>query len=163
VQEAKDNTARVLEMSEPPQIDDAGDDALRALLGEAAPPSYVAILGYVKPSEDFDAAVAELRAAIRDATKATTTFGYGPRYLHSTGQLHKGGPPTGRFLELVHDGEEDAEIPEAGHTFATLKGAQADGDLLTLRDHGRPAERVRLDGDPAAAVRELAGRISSLL
>jgi transaldolase/glucose-6-phosphate isomerase len=163
VQEAKDNTARVLEMSAPPQIEEAGEDALRALVAEAGPPSYVAILGYVEPSDDFDAAVAELRAAIRDDTKGTTTFGYGPRYLHSTGQLHKGGPTTGRFLELVHDGEEDVEIPEAGHTFGKLKGAQADGDLLTLRDHGRPAERVRLDGDPAAAVRELAARVRGLL
>ena len=63
--------------------------------------------------------MAELRAAIRDATKATTTFGYGPRYLHSTGQLHKGGPPTGLFLQLVHDGDEDVEIPGAGYTFGT--------------------------------------------
>ena len=61
--------------------------------------------------------VAELRAAIRDATQATTTFGYGPRYLHSTGQLHKGGPPTGLFIQLVHDGDEDVEIPGAGYTF----------------------------------------------
>ena len=63
-----------------------------------------------------DAAAAELREAIRDATKATTTFGYGPRYLHSTGQFHKGGPKTGRFLVLVHDGPEDVEIP--GRPFA---------------------------------------------
>ena len=77
------------------------------------PPHYVAIMGYVKPSEAFDAAIAELRAAIRDGTKATTTFGYGPRFLHSTGQFHKGGPPTGLFLQLVHDGEEDVEVPEA--------------------------------------------------
>ena len=86
--------------SRPPSrrtVDEAGDAALRALLGGAGPPSYVAIMAYVQPSEEFDEAVAELRAAIRDATKATTTFGYGPRFLHSTGQFHKGGPPTGRL------------------------------------------------------------------
>jgi transaldolase / glucose-6-phosphate isomerase len=159
VQEAKDNTSKVLAMSEPPDLPEADDDALKALLSRAAPPHYVAIMGYVQPSGVFDEAVAELRAAIRDATKATTTFGYGPRFLHSTGQLHKGGPPTGLFLQLVHDGEQDVEIPGEDYTFGKLKNAQADGDLLTLRDHGLPAERVRLEGDPAAAVRELTKRL----
>src|SRR3712207_4258094 len=105
VQEAKDNTKRVLgqldgggELQEPPDADEA---ALRALVDGLAAPGYLAILGYVPPSEAFDEAVAELRAAVRDATGAATTFGYGPRYLHSTGQLHKGGPARGRFLELV--------------------------------------------------------------
>jgi transaldolase / glucose-6-phosphate isomerase len=152
VQEAKDNTNKVLEGGELP-TPDLGD--ARELLSGAAPPHYVAIMGYVQPSEEFDSAVSELRAAIRAKTKATTTFGYGPRFLHSTGQYHKGGPPTGLFLQLIHDGDEDAEIPEAGYTFGHLKNAQAIGDLLTLRDHGLPAVQVRLDGDPAAAVRAL--------
>ena len=107
--------------------------------------------------------MAELRATIRDATKATTTFGYGPRFLHSTGQFHKGGPPTGLFLQLIHDGDEDVEIPEAGYSFRTLKNAQATGDVLTLRDHGLPAERVRLEGDPAQALRDLTKRIKGML
>ena len=152
VQEAKDNTNKVLEASELP-TPDPGDP--RELLSGAAPPHYVAIMGYVKPSDEFDAAVTELREAIREKTKATTTFGYGPRFLHSTGQFHKGGPPTGLFLQLIHDGDEDVEIPEAGYTFGHLKNAQAVGDLLTLRDHGLPAVQVRLEGDPAAAVRAL--------
>jgi hypothetical protein len=154
VQEAKDNTARVLEAGDLPEVD-SGD--LDELLGKAAPPHYVAIMGYVKPSEAFDDAVGELRQRIRSQTKATTTFGYGPRFLHSTGQLHKGGPPTGLFLQLVHDGDEDAEIPEAGYSFRHLKNAQAIGDLQTLRDHDLPAVQVRLEGDPAPAVRKLAG------
>ena len=152
VQEAKDNTNKVLEAGELP-TPDPGDP--RELLSGAAPPHYVAIMGYVKPSDEFDAAVTELREAIREKTKATTTFGYGPRFLHSTGQFHKGGPPTGLFLQLIHDGDEDVEIPEAGYTFGHLKNAQAVGDLLTLRDHGLPAVQVRLEGDPAAAVRAL--------
>jgi transaldolase/glucose-6-phosphate isomerase len=162
VQEAKDNTAKVLAMDEPPRIDEADDDALRALLGKAAP-HYVAIMAFLKPSEEFDAAAAELRTTIRDATKATTTFGYGPRFLHSTGQFHKGGPPTGLFLQLVHDGEEDAEVPGEAYTFGRLKSAQADGDLLTLRDHDLPAERVRLEGDPAQALRGLTKKIKEML
>jgi transaldolase / glucose-6-phosphate isomerase len=156
VQEAKDNTARVLEAGDLPEVDPGDVDEL---LGKAAPPHYVALLGYVKPSAELDEAVTELRRKIRDGTGATTTFGYGPRYLHSTGQLHKGGPPNGLFVELLHDGDEDAEIPEAGQTFRHLKNAQAIGDLQTLRDHDLPAVQVRLDGDLAQAVRELTERV----
>jgi transaldolase/glucose-6-phosphate isomerase len=167
VQEAKDAVKKVLEgyatTGALPDVPNADDAALRALLGAAAPPHYVAIMGYVQPSEAFDRAVDELRVTIRDATRATTTFGYGPRFLHSTGQFHKGGPATGIFLQLVHDGGEDIEIPRAGYTFGTLKNAQATGDLETLRAHGLPAERVRLEGDPAAAVEALTARIKEML
>jgi transaldolase / glucose-6-phosphate isomerase len=163
VQEAKDNTAKVLEAADPPTVEDAGDDALRALLTQAKPPEYVAIMGYLEPSDAFDAAVEELRTTIRDATKATTTFGYGPRFLHSTGQFHKGGPATGLFLQLVHDGGEDVEIPDAAYSFEQLKHAQATGDVLTLRDHGRPVERVRLQGDPVEALRGLTAKIKEML
>jgi hypothetical protein len=96
-------------------------------------------------------------------TGAATTFGYGPRFLHSTGQLHKGGPPTGRFLQLVADPTEDAEIPEVGYSFGTLIAAQAAGDLQTLRSHGLSAERVKLDGPAPEAVRALTERIKGVL
>ena len=163
VQEAKDSTSRVLEAGTADQPD-ADDDALRKLLKGLGDPGYLAILGYVAPSAEFDAAVAELRAAVRDATKSTTTFGYGPRYLHSTGQLHKGGAETGSFLALLHDSEPDIPIPGADYGFTRLKHAQAIGDLDTLRGHGRPAERVTLLGaEPAAALRELTERIKGLL
>jgi transaldolase/glucose-6-phosphate isomerase len=163
VQEAKDNTKRALDADARDQPD-ATDDDLRALLDGLGAPHYLAVMGYVAPSEDFDAAVAELRATVRDATKAATTFGYGPRFLHSTGQLHKGGPPTGRFLQLVHDSEPDVEVPGAPYTFTRLKHAQAIGDLETLRGHGLPAQRVTLRGDdPAAALRELTARLKGLL
>jgi transaldolase/glucose-6-phosphate isomerase len=163
VQQAKDATSKVLSEPELTSIEDADDDALRKLLSEAKPPAYVAILGYVEPSEEFDRAIDGLRVAIRDATKATTTFGYGPRYLHSTGQFHKGGPPVGVFLELVHDSDQDVEVPEAEYTFNTLKNAQAIGDLQTLREVGRPAERVRLEGDPVEAVERLTQKIKEML
>jgi glucose-6-phosphate isomerase/transaldolase/glucose-6-phosphate isomerase len=167
VQEAKDNTKKVLDEYEAngelPAVEDASDEALRELLAGAKPPHYVAIMGYLKPSSEFDSAVSRLRSAVREATKATTTFGYGPRFLHSTGQFHKGGPPTGLFLQLVHDGDEDVEIPEAGYTFGTLKNAQATGDLQTLRSHDLPAQRVRLEGDPAEAVERLTDKIKEML
>jgi transaldolase/glucose-6-phosphate isomerase len=159
VQEAKDATARVLNEGGQDQPD-ADDDALRALVSGLGAPGYLAIMGYVEPSDDVGAAVTELRAVVRDARRSATTFGYGPRFLHSTGQLHKGGPPTGRFLQLVHDSEPDVDIPEAGYTFTRLKHAQTIGDLETLRAHDLPAERVTLSGaDPAAGVRELTDRI----
>jgi hypothetical protein len=149
VQEAKDATAKVLQegLEEP--------ESGKLDLAGVAPPHYVAIQGFVKPSAEFDEAIAELRSAIRDKTRATTTFGYGPRYLHSTGQFHKGGPPTGVFIQLVHDGDVDIDIPGAGYSFKTLKNAQAIGDYRTLQAHGLPVTRIRLDGDPAKAVRDL--------
>jgi hypothetical protein len=163
VQEAKDNTARVLESGSIPDLAEASDEDLRALLADATPPHYVAILGYLPYSDEVEAAVAELRTAIRAATGAATTFGYGPRFQHSTGQLHKGGPPSGRFLQLVNEPERDADIPEAGYSFGTLIAAQAAGDLQTLRAHGLKAERVKLSGESAAAVRALTERIKGVL
>jgi glucose-6-phosphate isomerase len=168
VQQAKDATNRVLSGYEAehelPEVADADEEALRTLLRDAAPPSYVAIMGYLQPSPEFDMVATELRETIRAATKATTTFGYGPRFLHSTGQFHKGGPKTGRFLQLIHDGPEDVEIPGKPFTFTTLKNAQAIGDLETLRSLELPAERVRLHGDdPAQALRALTAKIKELL
>jgi transaldolase / glucose-6-phosphate isomerase len=163
VQEAKDATSRVLAEGGEDQPD-ATDDDLRELLGGLGAPHYLAIMGYVEPSADFDAAVSELRQVVRDATKSATTFGYGPRFLHSTGQLHKGGPPTGRFLQLIHDSAPDVEIPGADYGFTRLKHAQAIGDLETLRAHDLPAARVTLDGDdPAAALRALTERVRGLM
>jgi transaldolase/glucose-6-phosphate isomerase len=163
VEAAKKRTAQVLETDEgdPPN---AGDEELRGLLEELAPPHYLGVVAFLQPTAAFDDAVAELRAAVRDATRAATLFGYGPRYLHSTGQLHKGGPPSGRFLQLIHDSEPDLEVPGAPYTFNRLKHAQATGDLETLRSRGRRAERVTLEGDdPAAALRDLTARIRELL
>ncbi len=164
VQQAKDATKRVLAdyeaRHELPQVPDADKAAVRSLLLDGKPPQYVAIMAYSEPSPEFDQAAGELRVAIRAATKATTTFGYGPRFLHSTGQFHKGGPKTGRFLQLIHDGPEDVDIPGAPYTFTTLKNAQAIGDLNTLRELGLPAERVRLAGDdPVSALRALTATI----
>jgi transaldolase/glucose-6-phosphate isomerase len=164
VQQAKDATKRVLAGYEqqrrlsPPADADAA--ALGSLLRGAAPPGYVALMAYAEPSPEFDEAAAELRVAIRAATGATTTFGYGPRFLHSTGQFHKGGPPVGRFLQLLCDGPQDVEIPGAPYGFTTLKEAQAIGDLETLRELGLPAERVRLQSeDPVGALRALTASI----
>jgi glucose-6-phosphate isomerase len=164
VQQAKDATKRVLDgyeqSGELPEVPTAGEQELRELLLGASPPAYVALMGYLQPSEAFDAAAGELRAAIRAATTATTTFGYGPRFLHSTGQFHKGGPKVGRFLQVLHDGPADVPIPGRRYTFDTLKEAQAIGDIQTLRELGLPAERLRLEGDDTVgALRALTSKI----
>jgi glucose-6-phosphate isomerase len=167
VQQAKDATNRVLaefeERRELPQLPDATEAELRSLLLGASPPQYLALMGYGTPSPEFDDAVAELRTVLRAATRATTTFGYGPRFLHSTGQYHKGGPRQGRFLQLLHDSPPDVPIPGAPYTFTTLKNAQAIGDENTLRELGLPAERLRLTAEDAAAgVREITTRIKEM-
>ena len=152
VQEAKDNTNRVLAEGS----GDVEDGSFDELLDGLAAPSYVAIMGYLPYDDAIDAAVNELRAALIERYGVATTWGYGPRFLHSTGQYHKGGPATGRFLQLVHDSDADADIPGEEYGFRTLVSAQADGDLATLRSHGLPAVRVRLDAsDIAGGIRAL--------
>ena len=155
VQEAKDNTARVLEHG----AGDLDEGDVGALL-QVEPPGYVAIMGYLTYSDDVEAAISRLRARLVERHGVATTWGYGPRFLHSTGQFHKGGPATGRFLQLVHDSAEDLEIPGRSFGFRTLISAQADGDLQTLRDHGLQAARVRLSAaDLVAGIDAITGRI----
>ena len=155
VQEAKDNTARALKESV-----EAEPGAFEDLLDGLAAPGYVAIMGYLPYDEAIDSAVLKLRAALLAKHGVATTFGYGPRFLHSTGQYHKGGPAQGRFLQLTHDSAEDEPVPGEDFGFRTLISAQADGDLATLRAHGLPAARVVLPaGRIASAIEELAERV----
>jgi transaldolase/glucose-6-phosphate isomerase len=124
---------------------------------------YVAQLGYVVPDDGLHADFSRLQGEARDATRLACTFGFGPRYLHSTGQLHKGGPNTGVFLQATVDGGADIPIPGQPYGFATLFAAQARGDLEVLQARGRRALRVHVeDGDPRKflqAVREALGLI----
>jgi len=147
VQEAKDNTARVLE--EGPG--EGEDGSFPALMDGLAPPRYLAILGYLPYRDDVDEAIVRLRTRVLERHGIATTFGYGPRYLHSTGQLHKGGPATGAFLVLTHDADDDLAIPGKTFGFRGLIEAQAAGDLQTLRAHGLDAVRVRLPASSLAA------------
>ena len=166
VQEAKDNTNKVLESGSLPVIEAADDAALKALL-DVESPHYVAILGYLPTAgpanAGIDDAVAELRAAIREATGMATTWGYGPRFQHSTGQEHSGGAPNGRFLQLVNVPQAQLPIPGESYDFTTLIDAASAGNLQTLRSHGLAAERVVLEGDLAQAIRALTARIRNIL
>jgi len=116
-------------------------DALRRA---ARPGDYLAILAYLAPTPDVTAELQAVRVAWGRALGCVTTLGFGPRYLHSTGQLHKGGPNTGLFLVVTTDDAEDAEIPETGFTFGRLKRAQARGDIRALLARGRRVAHVHL-------------------
>jgi len=135
------------------------EDTARALgdwLGLARPGDYVAIQAFLAPGKAVDRALGRLRDRLIDAAHLPTTLGYGPRFLHSTGQLHKGGPNTGLFLQLVDHAERDLPIPETTHTFGRLIAAQADGDLAALLARGRRVLRVDLGHDAVAGLKKLA-------
>ena len=124
--------------------------ALKAGLGKPSAGRYVAIQAFIAPSAAADEAFERIRALVRDRTGSATTAGYGPRFLHSTGQLHKGGAPTGWFLQLTSRHPHDREIPGWPYTFGRLVDAQAQGDAESLASHDLPILRLRLGADHAA-------------
>ncbi len=162
VQESKENTSRILKEVQArgrlARVQTDGD--LADLLAQAAPGKYLAVLAYMRPSAQADAALNALRKAVLVRHRLATTTGYGPRYLHSTGQLHKGGPNTGLFLQLLEEMTPDLEIPGAPYTFGTLAASQAVGDHQSLQAHQRPVVHVRLGRSGLSTIRALA-RLSS--
>jgi glucose-6-phosphate isomerase len=126
--------------------------ALEALLGELADDGYLAVMAYV--DSERDAALHGIRAALARRTGRPVTFGWGPRFLHSTGQYHKGGHPQGVFLQITCTEPADVEIPDRPFTFGTLIAAQAAVDAGVLADRGRPVLRLNLT-DPEAGVQQV--------
>ena len=119
-------------------------------------------MSYLPPESATQEVIGELRAAVRSRGGHATTCGIGPRYLHSTGQYHKGGPDTGVFLMITADDRTSTQIPDAPYTFSTLKRAQALGDQQALAAHGRRVARVHLSGDNhAEALQQLFARALS--
>lgn len=116
---------------------------------------YVALLVYLEETPEIHSAIEKLRATLRAVTGCAVTSGYGPRYLHSTGQLHKGGPDSGVFLEITAPDTTDFEVPSQSYTFSILKQAQAQGDLEALWAHRRRAIRVDLGTDIASGLKRL--------
>jgi RpiB/LacA/LacB family sugar-phosphate isomerase len=135
---------------------------LAAHLAMAAPGDYLAIQAYLTPTAEAGRALQEMRAALRDRLRVATTVGWGPRYLHSTGQLHKGGPTSGLFIQITGEDREDLPIPGAGYGFSTLKSAQALGDLQSLRDGARRVIRLHLTGKQSQALPQLLQMVSGL-
>jgi transaldolase/glucose-6-phosphate isomerase len=131
-------------------------DALLALTDQAqANKSYFAILAYMPPSAAADQLFSEIRDVIRAQRQIATTAGYGPRFQHSTGQLHKGGPGTGIFLQITTDAPTHLTIPDAKYDFSTLIWAQATGDLQALNKLGRPTLRIHIQDDPIEGLQQL--------
>ncbi|MDQ6661879.1 MAG: transaldolase, partial [Chloroflexota bacterium] len=125
------------------------EDYLKKLLAQANPGDYIALMAYVQITDENEAALQDLRTALRDTYRVATTVGYGPRFLHSTGQLHKGGANNGVFIQITGDTHYDAAIPGEPYTFDVLKAAQALGDLRSLDSHGRPNVRIAISGNLA--------------
>jgi transaldolase/glucose-6-phosphate isomerase len=143
VEEAKHATKEILDAGalESPGIDDVGD-----LLGSLEHHDYVAIQAFIDPTRENADMLERARLAIRDRYKVAVTVGFGPRFLHSTGQLHKGGPASGAFVQVVDDEHDtDVSIPGADYTFGDLIDAQALGDLRALRARNRRVARVSTD------------------
>ncbi|WP_069801444.1 bifunctional transaldolase/phosoglucose isomerase [Thermogemmatispora onikobensis] len=183
VQESKDNTARLLERfrreGKLPELEpvisegalrvygrrmgegkEGLDSYLQAFLDQVRPGDYIALMAYVQRSEVNESALQALRLRLRDRYRVATTLGYGPRFLHSTGQLHKGGPNNGVFIQITGDVKQDVPIPGESYTFGILKEAQALGDLFALSAHERRNIRIAIGGDLAAGLQALAQRLA---
>ncbi len=141
---------------------DTPSAALSRFLEQAGPGAYAAIQAYLRPSAEAGAALELLRLRLRDTFRIPVTFGYGPRFLHSTGQLHKGDAGRGLFIQLTTDDPRDAPIPDelgspaSALTFGVLKTAQAFGDRQALVNAGRRVIRFHLHGDPVGGIARLA-------
>jgi glucose-6-phosphate isomerase len=135
---------------------DTLEAAVDALLSHLGDDGYLAVMAYLDPERDAE--LYRVRSSLARRTERPTTFGWGPRFLHSTGQYHKGGPPQGVFLQITSDEAEDVEIPDRPFSFGTLIAAQAAGDASVLADHGRPVLRLHLR-DPKTGVARLVGAL----
>ena len=136
---------------------------LRAHLARVQPGDYVALLAYVEMTEAHEAALQAIRTSIRDRRTVATCLGFGPRFLHSTGQAYKGGPNTGVFLQITGDVAADLPVPGPAYTFGIVKAAQARGDFEVLAERGRRALRVHLGSDVAAGLGALARAVAEAL
>lgn len=182
VQESKDNTAAILESyqdngalpAEEPAVSAGalslyGDcrggslgEALRGFLDQIGTGDYVAIMAYLPQDDAVQDRVDAIRDMLRTSTRAATTVGFGPRFLHSTGQLHKGGPNTAVCLQLTADIDEDVPIPDAPYAFGTFIQAQALGDMRSLQGHGRRVLRVHLGADYSIGLAALEQALAAL-
>jgi transaldolase/glucose-6-phosphate isomerase len=137
--------------------------ALKAHFGRVGAGDYVGLLAYIERNSEHIAVLQRLRPMIRDRTKAATCLGFGPRFLHSTGQAYKGGPNSGVFLQITGADPADLPVPGRKYTFGVVKAAQARGDFDVLAERGRRALRVHIEGNLVAGLEALAGAIAEAL
>jgi transaldolase/glucose-6-phosphate isomerase len=138
-------------------------DYVRSHLGRIGRGDYAALLAYVQMTPEHQAVLTDIRRTIRDRTQAATCVGFGPRFLHSTGQAYKGGPSNGVILQITCDDAADLQVPGQTYTFGTVKAAQARGDFAVLAERGRRALRVHLGKDVGAGLTELREAIETAL
>lgn len=137
------------------------EDYLSAFLEQAGPGDYVALMAYVAPASGYRALLQSIRMRLRDSLHLATTLGFGPRFLHSTGQFHKGGPANGLFIQITADDPEDLPVPGEPFTFSVLKRAQALGDLQSLQAKKRRVIRIHLSGNVQEGLDQLLMLIDS--
>lgn len=133
----------------------APSGSISHLLEQARPGDYLAITPYTMIDSQVDQLIGDLRTRVMRRSRIATTMGYGPRYLHSTGQLHKGGPGSGLYLQLTAGPTEPLPIPGQQYGFETLAAAQAIGDYQALANLGRRVIAIDLGGDPVAGLQRL--------
>ena len=160
-----DNTLRVFGDAETRDNLRRGGSSLQEIvaahIARVQPGDYFALTSYIEELNNYEALLREIRIVVRDEKKVATTCGYGPRFLHSTGQLHKGGPDTGVFIQITSGDINDIDIPGEKFTFGVLKQAQALGDFESLASrHGR-AIRIDLGGDVEKGLRRLLGLVKA--
>jgi transaldolase/glucose-6-phosphate isomerase len=136
---------------------------LEALLSTVKAGDYVGILAYLDRSHPHIQTLQRIRARIRDHKRAATVLGFGPRFLHSTGQAYKGGPNTGVFLQITHDPVQDIAVPGHRYGFKVVVAAEARGDLEVLVERGRRAARIDLGSDVEAGLKWLADAVEQAL
>ncbi|UOQ98293.1 bifunctional transaldolase/phosoglucose isomerase [Hymenobacter sp. 5317J-9] len=128
---------------------------LKAFFAQAQPGDFMCLQAYLTETPAVSASLLELRQRVQNALHIATTSGYGPRFLHSTGQYHKGGPNTGLFVQFTDDNPQDLQLPGRSYTFGTFKNAQALGDLQALKDNNRRTLRVNLGNDAEAGLKAM--------
>jgi transaldolase/glucose-6-phosphate isomerase len=138
-------------------------DSLRAHLNKLQAGDYFALLAYIEMNQASESALTAMRRRVRDAKGVATCVGFGPRFLHSTGQAYKGGPNTGVFLQITSTAREDLPIPGQKYTFGIVKAAQARGDLAVLTERGRRALRIHLGAAVDAGLEKLASALERAL
>jgi transaldolase/glucose-6-phosphate isomerase len=136
---------------------------LKAHLDRTNAGDYFALLAYLEMNEAHERSLQEMRAAIRDAKRVATCLGFGPRFLHSTGQAYKGGPNTGVFLQVTCDDASDLPLPNQKYTFGVVKAAQARGDFAVLNERGRRALRVHLGANVSEGLTKLKAAVNEAL
>jgi transaldolase/glucose-6-phosphate isomerase len=139
------------------------EEALKAHLATIKSGDYFALLAYIEMNEEHQSALQSMRQKVRDKKRVATCLGFGPRFLHSTGQAYKGGPNTGVFLQITCDDAQDLAVPGQKYTFGIVKAAQARGDLEVLRERGRRALRIHLGSDVGAGLAKLASALDRAL